>query len=323
MTNGKRGNMTRRSMLTRVSVALGGGLAAPMLGVSGTAAAPAVPEAAAGGPLLRIPAWFYQHFDADFDLPVPEEHFGGWKKAELDFPKTHTAIVVMHAWDAGTREQFPGWWRCVPYIARANAILEQVFPPLLSAVRASGLTLFHVVGSGNYYQELPGYKRALELAGPPLPPPGQVPRDEQRKQLDAFRNANVFVGTHNAADVERGFARLDFAPQARPLGEEGVAENGRQLFALCRHHGINHLVYCGFAINWCLLLSPGGMADMQQYGVMCSALRQATTAVESKESAKHELEKEQALWRVALAYGFVFDVDDFIPALQDKPGKAG
>lgn len=27
------------------------------------------------------------------------------------------------------------------------------------------------------------------------------------------------------------------------------------------------------------------------------------------------LHKEEALWRVALAFGFVFDVDDFIAAL--------
>jgi hypothetical protein len=45
---------------------------------------------------------------------------------------------------------------------------------------------------------------------------------------------------------------------------------------------------------------------------MCSAFRQAVTAVENKETARDETCKEIALWRVALAYGFVFDVDDFI-----------
>ena len=54
---------------------------------------------------------------------------------------------------------------------------------------------------------------------------------------------------------------------------------------------------------------------MQKYGVMCSALRQATTAVENKETARQELCKEIALWRVALSFGFVFDVDDFVAGL--------
>jgi hypothetical protein len=123
------------------------------------------------------------------------------------------------------------------------------------------------------------------------------------------------VGQHNQADVAAGFARLDFAPQARPVAEEGVAENGQQLLALCRQAGVNHLVYAGFAINWCLLLSPGGMAEMSRHGVMCSALRQAVTAVENRETARGQLNKELALWRVALAFGFVFDVEPFIAAL--------
>lgn len=322
MKHGKRGQLTRRSMLKRVGVVMGGALAAPALGApSATPDALAADSDAAHVP--RIPAWYYQHFDADFEQRVPEEHFGGWKREELDFALDHTAVVVMHAWDAGTREAYPGWWRCVPYLSRANTILRDVFPPMLSSLRASGITLFHVVGGGKYYQDLPGYQRAAALAGPPPPAREQIARDACRKRLDEFRNTKVFVGAHNAPDVARGFARLDFAPQARPQGDEGIAENGAQLFALCKHHGINHLVYCGFAINWCLLLSPGGMADMQQYGLMCSALRQAVTAVENKESAKKERAKELALWRVALAYGFVFDVDDFVGAVRQHPLKTG
>ena len=48
---------------------------------------------------------------------------------------------------------------------------------------------------------------------------------------------------------------------------------------------------------------------------MCSTIRQAVTAVECKETARHELNKREALWRVALEFGFVFDLDDFVTAL--------
>jgi hypothetical protein len=97
-----------------------------------------------------------------------------------------------------------------------------------------------------------------------------------------------------------------------------VAENAEQLFALCKEKHINHLIYAGFAINWCLLLSPGGMADMSKRGLMCSALRQAVTAVENRETAREEWCKEIALWRVALAFGFVFDVGDLCAAVDDS-----
>jgi hypothetical protein len=264
---------------------------------------------------IQVQANYYQQFDADFNRDVPAEGYGGWKKAEIELSLEHTAVVVMHAWDTGTREQYPGWHRAVEYIPRADKICETVFPKLLSAVRASGLKLFHVVGGGDYYQQYPGYQRAVALAGPAPEPLPRIEADATLKRLRQFRSEHVFVGAHNADDVKRGFERLDFAPNAKPIGDEGVAENSRQLFALCRESGVNHLIYAGFAINWCLLLSPGGMAEMHQRGVMCSAFRQAVTAVENKETARSELCKQIALWRVALAFGFVFDVDAFIAAL--------
>lgn len=54
------------------------------------------------------------------------------------------------------------------------------------------------------------------------------------------------------------------------------------------------------------------MLDMSRRGVMCSVFRQAVTAVENRETARSELGKQLALWRVSLALGFVFDVDDFV-----------
>jgi len=264
---------------------------------------------------VTVPAHYYQQFDADLALDVPAEGYGGWGKADIPLALEHTAVVVMHAWDTGTPEEFPGWHRAVEYLGRADYIGQHVFPPLLAAVRRSPLHLFHVVGGGDYYRHLPGYQRAAALAGQEPEPSPQVEADPVLGELREFRRRHVFVGPHNEADVKAGFQRVDFMPSARPLGDEGVAENGRQLFALCREAGVNHLIYTGFAINWCLLLSPGGMWDMQQYGVLCSTIREAVTAVENKETARQELCKSLALWRVALAFGFVFDLEDILTAL--------
>lgn len=272
-----------------------------------------------GGPaagVLRLPAMYYQQFDADYSLEVPAEGYGGWRRDEIEISRERTAVVVMHAWDAGTREAYPGWYRAVEYIPRAEAICRTVFPRLLGAVRRSGFKLFHVVGGGGYYKDLPGYRKVVEWAGEPPPVPAAVEPDETMRKLKAFRGERVFVGRHNEADVSRGFARVDFPAEARPVDGEPIAENAHQLLAACRHEGVNHLIYAGFAINWCLLMSPGGMLDMSRVGVMCSAFRDAVTAVENRESARRELCKELALWRVALAFGFVFDSGDFAAALE-------
>ena len=265
--------------------------------------------------IIRVSANYYQHFDADYTRNVPAEGYGGWKKNEIELDPAHTAIVVMHAWNTGTREQYPGWYRAVELLPRANEILRTVFPPLLGAIRRSGMQLYHVVSRGKYYQQYPGSQRAIRLAGPESKLE-HIAADPGLERLRRFRAERGFTGRHNEPDIQAGFQRLDFPPEAKPEGNEGIAENAAQLFALGQADGINHLIYAGFAINWCLLMSPGGMVDMSRRGFMCSALRQAVTAVENRESARNEAHKEEALWRVAVAFGLVFDVDDFIGAIR-------
>ena len=271
-------------------------------------------------PPVKIPATYYQQFDADYTRAVPAEGYGGWKKADIEIAPEHTALVIMHAWEAGTMEQWPGWRRCVEYHPRALRILSEVFPPLLTAVRASTLPVFHVVGGRDYYSHLPGYQQAVKLAGP-SPRYEGVAKDPVFERLEKFRGEKVFVGAHNRPDVDAGWKFLDFAPQARPVGDEYIAEDGHQLAAVCRATGVNHLVYIGFAINWCLLMSPGGMVDMGRYGVMCSTIAEAVTAVENGETARLELEKRQALWRVAINSGFVFGLQDFTQMVKALPRK--
>jgi len=266
---------------------------------------------------VRLRAGYYRQFDADLTREIPAEAFHGWTTAEVPLALDHTAVVVMHAWDCGTPAQYPGWRRVGEFIPRTEEICRSVFPRLLSAVRASPLRLFHVVSGGTYYQRLPGYKKAARLAGRSPKAPEQIQPDPVWEQLQRFRVENT-LGKHNLADIGRGFANLNFPAEAMPQGEEGVAANARQLLALCKESGVNHLVYVGFAINECLHQAPAGMVDMSRHGFLCSTIRQAVTAVESKETARGELGKEMALWRVGRLYGFLFDVEEFIRAISVK-----
>jgi hypothetical protein len=265
---------------------------------------------------MAVRGHYYQQFDADLSLDAPGEGYGGWKTADFDLNPDRTAVVCMHAWDAGTPELYPGWFRAVEYLPRSYQIARTVFPKLFKAVRETGFKLFHVVGEHTYYKDYPGHKFAVKHALPAPPPPPLLERDPVYEKLAAFKGDHTFVGKHNAADVQRGWPKLDFVAEARPVGDEPIAENSEQLAGVCKALGVNHLVYVGFAINWCLFYSDGGMRGMTHYGAMCSVIRDGVTAVENKETARHELNKQSALWRVAMAYGYVFDSDDFIAALR-------
>src|SRR5690606_36133879 len=108
----------------------------------------------------------------------------------LTLDLNHTALVVMHAWETGTPQQYPGWYRAVEYMPRAQQILNNVMPPLLAAVRRAGMTLLHVVGGGDYYRDYPGYRRAVTLAGPSPAVPRVTP-DPIWEELHRFRSQHV------------------------------------------------------------------------------------------------------------------------------------
>ena len=272
--------------------------------------------------MISLRTQYYQQFDADFSLDVPAEGYGGWKTGEIEIDPKRTAVLVMHAWDCGTPEQYPGWFRACAEIPRTYQICREVFPDLLAAVRASGLPLFHVVAEAGYFKDYPGYKRAVALAGPPPAPLPSCERDPVYDKLHQFRGDNVFVGKHNQDDTNRGWAKVGFPKEAEPKGNEGIAKDAHQLFALCQEAGVNHLIYAGFNIDWCLLMSTGGMIDMSRRGFICSALREAVTAVENKETARQRLGREIGLWRVAVGFGFVFGVEEFKRAIRGRPQHA-
>lgn len=268
--------------------------------------------------MISLLDYYYQQFDADYTLDVPAEGYGGWKSGRIDIDPSRTAVVLMHAWDVGTRDRFPGLYRACDEIPRTGTICRTVLPGLLAAVRAAGLTLFHVVDGAGYFEHYPGWQRAVALAGADGPPLPQAEADEAARGIRRFRSDHVFVGAHNMQDTIAADAHKRFAAEAEPQGDEGIARNAAQLFALCREAGINHLIYAGFNIDWCLLMSAGGMIDMARRGFVCSAFRQAVTAVENRETARRELCKEIGLWRVSVQFGCVFDVPDFVESIRGR-----
>lgn len=270
---------------------------------------------------MKIPTWYYQQFDADYSLDVPAEGYGGWKKQLLPINPEKTAVVVMHAWDCGSYEQYPGWYRAVEYIPRANSISTRIFPELFKTVRKSGMKLFHVADDSGYAKNYEGYKKTIAIHNKHFGPATlknnlEMPYDPVFHELLKFKKNNSFVGSHNEPDVSNGQQVKSFLETAKPNNNEHIATNSDQLHALCLEYGINHLVYTGFAINWCLQYSPGNMNDMADRYILCSTIKEAVTAVENKESARNEAHKEYGLWVTGLKNGFVYDLNDFLTMLR-------
>ena len=263
----------------------------------------------------NINAWIYRQHDADLELEFPGEGYTGWVKEQIPLDPAHTAIVVMHAWDVGTPEQVPAQYRVCEYVPRSTRIIRERFPGFLEKVRKSGFKLIHVGSrSETSLESLPGYRRTVEKWGVDPEPCPRVDSDPVWEKLQKIRVESGLYGKHNMEGVRKAARLRDFA--IMPRDDEDVVATTHQLFRLCKEQGINHLIYTGFCVNACLTMSPCGMYDMSRRGVICSIVRELTTAVENRESCRTESHKEYGLWAFSIWGGFVFDQEDLEQILE-------
>ncbi|MCL2518317.1 MAG: isochorismatase family protein [Oscillospiraceae bacterium] len=252
---------------------------------------------------------YYDQTSADVSLPVPGQGYGGWKKTELDFDLDTTAVIVMHAIDYGTPEKYPGMFRSCEYMPRAIEIDRVIFPPLMSAIRKSGLKVIHVGYNGPMYVGHENYVNdGVECTYP------WINSGETTRAILQFKNDYNFPGKENHADRNRSCENLDFLPNARPVPGESIVINTNQLFKLCQKEGVDHLLYIGYCVDACIQAAPCGMVDMMRRGFLCTIIREATTAVENKETSEHQLTKERALTGI----GLIFSLDDFLEGLNKE-----
>lgn len=270
--------------------------------------------------VITVPTWYYAHFGADYSLDVPAEGFRGWQKNHLPLSTEHTALCVMHAWKNADRTRYPGIWSAVEYLPRAQEIYNSRLPRLLSAFRGAGIPVIHVE-CGGYAENYEAYHRANALTDSKvnnlrrdrLPSPES---DAVYETLRAFRTAHVHPGEENLADIAAACAERDIDECVKPVGNELMVTDSDRLQAVCGLYGVNHLIYAGFALNCCILMSPGGMMQMSERGFLCSVVRECTTAVENGFSARGEWGKQMGLWHTALFYGFVYEQDDLESSLK-------
>jgi hypothetical protein len=274
---------------------------------------------------LRLKGAYYRHHPIDFSQgALGALGMKGWgETVDVDAPVKETALVSMHAENIGLIPEIPyadrgplaGYMRWLEYEGRKMDIARTVNPRILGAARRAGLAVVHVA-TGDYGKKYPGYAKALKLSGPePQTVTPKAPGSGKVRPPDDRKGKLVFGEHYDDNRDEEHFGRyFDFAEQAKPLGDEFVVETSRQLSSVLNALGTWNLIYIGFAINWCLWFSGGGMVDMSRLGYRCSCIREGVTAVENRESIRGEQHKEEAMWRTSLMFGYIFSADDFISA---------
>ncbi|MFT5091146.1 MAG: nicotinamidase-related amidase [Candidatus Latescibacterota bacterium] len=237
-------------------------------------------------------------------LPYREEHFIR-RHVKMPLPAGQTALVLVDLWD----NHFIESW-----LERAEQITREAVVPVLAAAREVGLTIVHAPSPpvAEQFEE-------LKKHAPPMPsvPPAWPPAEFRSRQGEyaAFRGPRAQPPGIPPLD------RLGMSPHIEVLEGEFVVATGEQLHVLLAERGILHLVYAGFATNWCILNRDYGMRAMAGRGYNLVLLREATAGVEFPDTVAKGLATEMAVREVEQQLGFSAANADFLAACAAIKGE--
>jgi nicotinamidase-related amidase len=271
--------------------------------------------------IIKVPWHFYQHYPADFTAwSRAARGFKGWTSEVRELDLRKTALLLMHLPDAGLTPDSewgpnsprPDLLGTVEWVPRTMELCSHRLPPLVTAAREAGLQVVHVYGGIGDPKEPCAARSLAEIGSPPSADEDRITADSkvsERHTRDVF--GTTFPRPPGSPEHVPGL------PEAlRPQGNDLVVAESWQLHRLMKNRGITHLIYTGWALNWCLWFSPCGMSDMQRKGYLCSAVRGGCVAIENRESADAESNLEYAYWKTTTMFGYIFDLHELTAALK-------
>ncbi len=245
---------------------------------------------------LTMSVRYFQDSTPDH-VPCREENFVR-REVVMALPLAHTALVLVDMWD----NHFIESW-----LERATKITKEAVVPVLQAARGAGITVVHAPSPpiAKTYQQL---KRHT-----PAPPTAQAdwPPVEFRARSGEYA---AFRGPRSQPPGIPGIPQLGMSPLVEVREDEYVVATGDQLQEVAEERGILHMIFAGFATNWCILNRDYGMRAMAQRGYNLILLRDATAGVEFPDTVGEHFATEIAIREVEQQLGFTAANADYFAA---------
>ena len=259
--------------------------------------------------VIHLPVRSYPCY-ADFDKPSDERHISFYETV-FPLPAQETAFVLV---DCRTTHHNQGW------LERATTVLRETIVPALAAAREVPLTIIHApVGAvAAKYPQCVTYPEERPVPAEPEWPPRQ------------FRErAGPYAVFAKKEELHRDELLASYIPDCRihplvePRDDEFVVTDGPTMRRLLAERGVLHLIYVGFAVNWCVQFKDYGMREQARYGYNCLLLRDCTNAFESADTLDEELNMRIAVREIELMVGWTATQKDFIEACRQRTREAG
>jgi nicotinamidase-related amidase len=251
---------------------------------------------------VQLPCRYYRVY-TDPDVPCVEASFHFVERV-LPLPVPETALVLVDCWNT----HYVDSW-----IRRATEVTQQRVVPLLAAARRVGMTVIHAPSPlvADRYARVPDDPGPLpQEPARYWPPPGF--RGIYRK--GEFAPFGRDQEPRLAEALARYPADLDISDSVKPIAGEPVIHTGPQLHALLAERKILHLLYAGFATNWCVIGRDYGMIAMNARGYNLILVRDATTGIEFHDTAEQLTATEIQIREVETKYGWSTTTDAVVAA---------
>lgn len=253
---------------------------------------------------LKLTVRYFQD-STPHGVPCREENFQR-REFLMPLPVAETALVLVDVWNTHFIES----WR-----ERSEEVTDAAIEPALRAARLAGLTIVHAPSPG-VAQQFPADQQQ---------PPAIV--DIAKWPPKAFRaRAGRFSLHRNPREQGPGWPpdwanQLGLSPAITVQDGEPVVATGAQLHTTLEDREIMHLLYLGFAINWCVLGKDYGVRAMKDRGYNTILLRDSTTGVEFPDTLETLQVTEIAVREVEQQHGFSASNKDFLSACREVSGN--
>ena len=251
------------------------------------------------------------------NVPCREENFVR-RQVNMPLYLAQTALILVDVWNV----HFIDSW-----IERAKKITSESIVPVLETARqcvhnSNRMTIIHAPSPPVADQ----FKQSNRL--------GQTSTQPANESVDwpptKFRNRSEEYQIYRGPRSQPPGIDLHWKKLADQLSisekiivkpEDEVIATGQQLHQLLAERQILHLIYVGFATNWCVLGRDYGIRAMAGRGYNIILLREATTGVEFPDTLDETLTTEIAIREVEQQYGFTASNQDFFQACRPLTKK--
>lgn len=259
-------------------------------------------------------------FTGRYYRTIPNDQTG-YAEEIVELDPARTALIGMHCWNIGCEDGpaiDPNYCVGMGYpeaTAEAGRIMKECIRPAMDAAREAGILVCHV--------EAESIARLHPEALEDVDPVVESSPCSSPVALTGWREEMVARFHGPDYPTKSPYARMDRAGVVDPLpGEPYIFQTGQFDRAL-RRHGIENLIYTGFATDMCILRAPGGIEPMAGYGYRLYLMRDATIGVECPDTFEERIATRWAVRYFETHYGDTIFLSDFLRACDETTKVAG